>query len=372
MKNISFIIIIFSLALLCCTSCSKMEDSYEEFVVPGGIVYPGIAVQPTAYPGKNRVKVSWLKNVDPSVTHAQIFWNNYQDSLHVPMPTGTDSISVIIDNLLENTYTFFIRNYDSEGNISVPVEAFGVAYGENYASSLRNRPIIKNVMDANGQVFINWGEPDLSKGFIATEVKFTDMDGQESILSFDETEENSLLENYDASMPYQYRSLYTPDPLSIDTFATEYVDNPEAYFLLDKTTFSVTDFSTQHDSKAANRVTNVIDGNPGSRWHTHASNSSYPHFVTVDMGYEATISGFEIFRMTDDDRACDTFQLLVSADNETWEDLGEFNFNRLTNEGQFYEIASMPKANYFKFVALTGPEDYFVLGEINVYGKVEL
>jgi len=349
-----------------------MEDSYADFVIPGGIVYPGVPVEPTAYPGQNRVKVAWSKNVDPSVTHAQIFWNNYQDSLFVPMPTNTDYIEVIVDNLIENTYTFFIRNYDDEGHVSVPVEAFAVAYGDNFLASLRNRPILQNVMTSTGAVNISWGEPDLSKGFIGAEVKYTDTNNQERIVFFNEEATYSLLEDYNGSSPYQYRSLYLPDPESIDTLATTYVDNPEPLFLLDKTSYSVIDYSTQHNNTTSNRVTNVIDGNPGTRWHTHASNSSYPHFVTVDMGYNANISGFEIFRMTDDDRACDTFQLFVSMDNNTWEDLGVFDFDRHTNEGQFYEMSAMPEARYFKFVALTGPEIYFVLGEIDVYGQVAL
>jgi hypothetical protein len=49
-------------------------------------------------------------------------------------------------------------------------------------------------------------------------------------------------------------------------------------------------------------------------------------------------------------------------------DAGIFNFARMNDAGQYYAVTARPKARYFKFVGLSGPEKFMVMGEINVYG----
>jgi hypothetical protein len=45
-----------------------------------------------------------------------------------------------------------------------------------------------------------------------------------------------------------------------------------------------------------------------------------------------------------------------------------FSFDREIDDGQFYDIASHPKARYFKFVGLSGPKNFILVGEITVWG----
>ena len=89
------------------------------------------------------------------------------------------------------------------------------------------------------------------------------------------------------------------------------------------------------------------------------------------MGTERTITQFGVWRTTfetgGDSRAPNKIQFLVSTDNAKWVDLGIF-FNRLLNGEQTYQIPSQPKARYFKFVAVKGPENNMVIGEISAYG----
>src|SRR5690606_23416814 len=101
--------------------------------------------------------------------------------------------------------------------------------------------------------------------------------------------------------------------------------------------------------------------------------SSYPHHVTIDMGAVRTITQFGVWRTTfengGDDRAPDVIQFLVSEDNVTWVDLGEFDFNRFINGEQVYQMPEGTVGRYFKLVGVSGPQDSnFVLGEISAYG----
>ncbi len=267
--------------------------------------------------------------------------------------------------ILLSTYDFIIKTYDSKENSSVPVEILTRAYGDEYQASLLNTPVNSAILNNEGEVTIEWGAADISDGAFATEVQYTDTSGETRIQRFQISDPTSAVSNVKSGTTFKYRTLFIPDSLSIDTFYTSFQENKESLF--DKTEWKVIAFSSQHPG-AADVVTNVIDGNPGTRWHTWVGHSKYPHFVTIDMGTEHTITTFELYRMTGDVWACNTFQLLVSVDNVTWTDMGVFNFNRLIDDGQLYDISSHPTARYFKFVGISGHEVYMVTGEITVYG----
>lgn len=361
MKNICYYMILLSVAF---AACKKMDSTYRQFVVVDGIVYPGKANKPIVYAGQNRVKISWLRGADPNVASAKIFWNNYADSAAVTIPPTGDTIFYTINNLPEKSYSFIIKTYDSKGNVSVPVELFGASYGDFYQSSLLVRPVIAGVLYPDS-IAIKWGGADISNGAYAMQVKYTAISGKEQVKSFPVSNVTSVITDMKPGTLYQYRTVYLPDSLSIDTFYTDYSTSKP--FLFSPGSWKIIDFSSQHPGDE-NRVTNMIDGNPNTRWHAWVGNSQYPHFFTVDMGRQSMITSFMLYRKTGDDRACDTFKMQVSTDNVTWTDVGTFNFNRLIDDGQSYEIPTHPQARYFKFIGLSGPQSYIVLGDISAYG----
>lgn len=360
MKRLIYILIAGIICSL--SSCKDMDSIYQEYIVPNGLSYPGKALNPVVYAGKNRVKVSWLRGSDPKIIKARVYWNNYTDSTEVDVPSGKDTISCIIEDLPENTYSFFIRTYDEKGNVSIPVEVRGTSYGEKYQAGILNRAI-KNAIITESTVRIEWGTIDTLSAY-TTEVRYTNAAGEIQSLQAMSNENASVISDIKSGTTFLYRTLYVPNHLAIDTFYTDFLENKE--YLLEKSGWRVIGFSTQHPG-AANLASNVIDGNPATRWHTHASASSFPHFVTVDMGENRTLTAFKIFRTTGDDRACDTFQLFASTDNTNWVDLGVFSFNRFIDDGQYYAVPPT-YGRYFKFVGLTGPNKYMVTGEISAYG----
>lgn len=364
MKNIFYYTSIISMMLVMLVACKKMDSTYKGFVVPDGIVYPGKANSPVANAGRNRVKISWLRGADPTLTSAKIFWNNYGDSAVVNIPPTGDTISYTINNLPEKSYSFVIKTYDTKGRVSVPVELFGASYGEVYQSSLLSRPVDAGILYADS-IVVKWGGADISNGAYATDVKYINVAGVTQVKRFPASNATSTITDMKAGVTYQYRTVYLPDSLSIDTFYTDYATSKP--FLFSPKNWRIIDFSSQHPGDE-NLVANVIDGTPNTRWHAWVGNSSYPHFFVVDMGILHTITSFTLYRKTDDDRACDTFKLLTSTDNINWTDLGTFNFNRTINDGQSYEIPTHPSARYFKLIGLSGPQTYIVLGDISAFG----
>jgi hypothetical protein len=369
MKKISYIGLMMFIASCFFAACTKMDATYKQYVVPGGLTYTGKATSPKAYSGLNRIKVAWLRGADPSVIKAKIFWNNYADSLNVDIPATGDTISAMITNLDEKNYTFVIRTYDGKGNSSIPVEVVGGSYGVKYQAQLLTRPVNSTLINAKGKLTINWGGADVSNGAFASEVKYTDVSGNVKYQIFPVEMKTSEILDLKPNTSYQFRTIFKPDSLSIDNFYTGYTDG--GLFSFDKKDWSIIDFSSQHPG-GDNAVTNFIDGTDATRWHTCAGCSSYPHFATIDMGAERTITQFGVWRTTfetgGDDRGPDKFQFFTSTDKVTWVNQGTFNFNRLINGEQRYLTPNNPRARYFKFVGIQGPQSYMVMGEISAYG----
>src|SRR5690606_23423109 len=112
-----------------------------------GLTYPQKADSLKALPGFNRLKLTWLKPKFPGVKYSMVYWNNYADSLKVDFADGQDTIGVEIDNLEETSYSFVVRNYDQNGDVSIPSEVTGTPYGENYLIGAVDRVFTSAVRD---------------------------------------------------------------------------------------------------------------------------------------------------------------------------------------------------------------------------------
>lgn len=352
--------------LLVLNSCKKMDSTYKDFIVNGGKYYPGKANNPKFQSGNLRGRMVWPNAADPKAIIARIFWNNYKDSVELQMPKDKDSISYLFTSLPESFYSFVVKTYDGKGNVSVPVEVPGAVYGEVYQSRLLDRPLKESLLTVANKLSITWEAADISGGAKAVDVEYTNLQGELKVQRFPTSLSKTDLSDYKVGTSFRYRTVYTPDSTAIDLFYTPYKTNET--FFLDKKEWKVIAFSTQHPGDE-NKVTNLIDGDPATRWHTHAGDSRYPHFCTIDIGAQRVINKIGLWRMKDDNRAPDKVQFLTSADNVNWTDQGTFDFNRFIDDEQVFTMPVLQNARYFKVVGVSGPNSYMVLGEVRVYTK---
>ena len=375
MKNIFHISLMLFATILLFSACRKMDANYANYVVPGGLVYPGKAMA-IAHSGQSRIEIVWPKGVDKSVVKAKIFWNNFADSVVVDIASITgDSVKVMISNLEEKNYTFVIRTYDTQGHVSVPIEVVGGSYGPRYQAQLLTRPVNSTLINAAGKLTINWGGADVANGAYASEVKYTDVSGKVKIQVFPvmvKTSEIKTTEITDmlSNTNYQFRTIFKPDSMSIDKFYTPYAEG--GLFSIEKADWHVVAFSSQHPG-GANAAVNFIDGTEHTRWHSCAGCSRYPHWIIIDMAAPRILTQFGVWR-TDfgspggDNRGPDKFNFLTSMDNVNWISQGSFDFDHNLNGEQRYLLPNSPKARYFKFVGTQGSNSNMVLGEISTYG----
>ncbi len=213
----SMVIVLF----LGAVSCTDMDD-YKKFIKGGELTYAGKLDSTLIYSGHNRVVVTGLFLADPKITSCKLWWDDKSDSLSVPVvrTAGVDTFKISINNLTEGTHSFEIRTYNKLGNSSVPVYATGKVYGDSYQSTLVNRPIVSATEDQEN-VTITWGGLD-SDGTLGSDVIFTDNTGKTQTQFCPIKTTTMNLPNYAEGTSFQYRTLFLPDSMAIDTFSTAY------------------------------------------------------------------------------------------------------------------------------------------------------
>ncbi len=221
--NIRFILLFLTLGVVGLTSCTKMDD-FKKYVEGGEISYTGRVDSLKIHPGYNRVLVEGLFISDRKVTLCKIYWNSRQDSLVVPVTRkfAVDTLKKYVTNLQEGSYNFEIITYDAKSNPSIPVVKSGVkVYGANYAASLINMPIADVSLD-NTTTTITWGGLDKTSGALYMDILYTNTAGTLVRAKRLNNTLIAVLNDYKYRTTFDYRTVYLPDSLSIDTVYTAY------------------------------------------------------------------------------------------------------------------------------------------------------
>ena len=254
MKNIAYIIL--TGIVLGCVSCKDQDSIYEEFLVPNGIVYPMPAQKAVAKPGNKRIEISWQNGVDPKVTKANIFWDNYTKSVEIDITPDMEIVSRIIDPIEENTYSFMIHTYDMDGNVSVPIEVMGKVYGDKYKNSLNNRVLMSGIWDVD--LLLNWFVADKTE--VGVNVYYTDMSGAPKTRFVEPTETKTLITDFKLGTPLYYSTVFKPDTMAIDEFSASNADISYWAYIADQ----------------------VMKGNPWAPYRTTGSNLGNGLYAAAD------------------------------------------------------------------------------------------
>ncbi|WP_320017917.1 DUF3472 domain-containing protein [Labilibaculum manganireducens] len=125
--------------------------------------------------------------------------------------------------------------------------------------------------------------------------------------------------------------------------------------LMDRTGWTIVDFSTQEDQGGegdTGRAADVLDGDENTYWHSCWSGctAAAPHHITVDMGQANTVNGFSFTQRQNLSRTVQDLEIQISDDNASWESLGDFVLEKATNQ-QTIELNTAKTFRYFKFIA---------------------
>lgn len=372
MKNIFYSFVLLSV-LLNFVSCKDMDSTYEEYIIPNGRVYPGVAKNAVVYAGKNRVQLQWLKGKDPTTVRAEVYWNNYTNVFKVDYSDyENDTVRCIIPDLVENSYSFIIRSFNEAGDISVPAEVIGWARGENYQAILTNRDFDDASLE-NGNLVIAWGLSDRYNGAVATEIEYTNTDN-ETVIAWDPIKTNAdtiTYGHYKIGSGFRYRTAFVSDSLVVDTFYTSWVDNPGV------SKIPVNDWTITASTTSGGVYVpgSAIDNDPKTYWHTRITPlpAPYPHWLAIDMQESYKLGRIELIRAQEaSNSTIYDFILQYSQDGATWTDIQSYRMEDIDGVQSFEIPASAEATRYFRIYAINGKDARRAsLAEVTAYLAVE-
>lgn len=351
---------------------STMHDSYEEFIKDGTIIYPATMDSIKVHPGKNRIKLSFLLPSDPTVSKARVYWHTGQDSVEVSIDRDqkVDTMDVMLTDMQEGSYTFDIYTYDDEGNSSIRATAIGRVYGDNYISSLLPR-MVKRARFINNTLEVEWGAAE--ETIVATEISYTDTSGASQLMYIPAEDGSTTVADYDfdANDTFQYRTMYLPDSMAIDTFYSAKIppgQGPPVELSKEGWTATASSYDERHgDARAPG---SAIDNDPGTIWvNSIVPQTFYPHSITVDMGSVKGIDGLT-FIVQQRNETPETIEILVSRDSTSWTPMGRFIVENTTTV-QYINFLETQDIRYFEVVAIEphGGTNNIVIPELGTYRR---
>ncbi|GAA4131660.1 hypothetical protein GCM10022216_01910 [Sphingobacterium kyonggiense] len=215
MKNTLKLIGLVALSLQ--IACSKTAD-YTKYLESGEIQYAAKPEKLKAYPGNERIKLQWFILSDQNITKAKVYWRNKSDSLEVPITrsAGIDTISVIIP-LAEGSYSFDVVHLHADGVKSLAANTSSNSYGPSYISTLLNRGVNSHSFTPTNQgIVINWGPVEGTA--LGTKVNYININNDARQFVAAPTVNSSSYTRLLQNSTLEYRTMYKPDTLSIDTF----------------------------------------------------------------------------------------------------------------------------------------------------------
>ena len=369
-------LIAFVASVLFLYSCDDFMDVHKEYIEGGEIIYSPKPDSIKFIAGEGRILFYCRTYNAPNVHSIYVYWNDHLDSLIIPveMKTGYDSIFVEINNLEEKSYTFDVRTTDNFGHKSLYMTDFGTSYGELYQSRLTDRRI-KDISLSDKGGTVSWYFA--SGSLVRTEIQYVKNDGSQAIVKVPATEDETLLPDIKAGSTIEFRSLYIPEAVAIDTFATAWKTYETPFpeeFIYDRSSWvvlSASDESSDHGGRIA-----LLDKDLETFWHSawEGSAAPLPHWAVIDMQSPKKISRVEIYRRAwnSDTKSVELYVSDQSdGDSSDWEKIGEGMFESGDKISiSIPESVNTKKGPYLRLLLPDSNNEPFTsVAEIYVYGK---
>ena len=371
MKKYCFYILALVLSL---SSCKDMDSQYKDFVVPNGYTYPQKADSLKIYPGFNKLRLTWMRPKSPTVKYSMVYWNNYQDSMKVDLPENVDTLRILLEDLLESSYTIYIKNFDQLGNESIQVEGTGTPYGENFLVGSTDRSYLTATRNIENVGTINWGAK--TSNLLYTEVRYTTNSNVVKTVRVLPTETVTTLTDVKPKVPFEYRSKFLP-PRGIDTVTREWKTSDAAFLIkFPRDTWTAETKNGHHDwgDGGGGQPFLLFDGKQNTGWHSKVG-TPFPQVVVVDMKESLDISQVVIDPPTQTNwRYLKNVEVYISdtplpaaAPDASWGTPA----TKVTyaNQSSFaIDIPGAKKGRYVALVFLDGTQPYISFMEFHAFG----
>ena len=241
--------------------------------------------------------------MDPAVTTATLFWDNYASSQSIDYADYSDGkVSMEVGNLEDRSYTFDIVNYDAVGNKSLAAEITVSPYGDSWMVSRSERTVTSARMDGRDAKIVMSKATD---EMIATRFRYKNLQDEwvecETILKPGENE--VTFPNALRGKRFEYSSSFCP-AAGKDTVWSHWTKSADGIsYQLDGSRWNVSVTNGQYNG--INTPEKIFDGRfdrSAYSWHSSKSDNNklvFPKVLSIDTmasaGEEYAFTGFTFY-----------------------------------------------------------------------------
>jgi len=292
MKKILNIIALSAISMAFLLSCDKQDDTYRQYLVPGGYNYPAKASEVTAKAGYLRVDVSWALPLDPAVKTVKLYWDSNRDSMTVNYSDAVDGyVTAHVKNLEERSYTFNVVNFDANGNRSLASEITVSPYGDGWLSTHAERRVNSAVMKGS-DALLSLGTP--VDEMVYTKFRYKNSEGR--VVESDPIPMDSVdvyLSDAMKGKYFEYQSAYCPKNGLDVVWNQNWIKTKEPiyYNLADSNwKYSVTRNQTRSSEYGPEKM---FDGDLDTRYYS-STNTSYRRVFPKIVAIKTCASGEDV------------------------------------------------------------------------------
>jgi hypothetical protein len=331
-------------------SCNNTTGYYKQYAGKKEINYPQKVDTVIAKSGINSVLLKLPKPVDPLVTKVGIFWNLKRDSVKAKFPSDSDTLRIGLDsfeiNGLKKHYTFDVFTYNNTGDRSVGTEVGVDIYGKEAAPGKFTNIKVQNI-PGGAQLFYTLSKTNNLEYVKA--VYYTKANGKK-VVKANRNKKSLTVKGFTDTKAHKIR-LYAVSTVGFQSKSDTVTIHP--FILFDRTGWKIHSVDSQQGGIF--KVTNILDGDPGTIWATEFSPapSPTPHYVSVDMGENYLVHGLQIVGSSQyDTQNPKVITIQVSKDGKNWSGGETFNTGFEVGgkiKGYFY-LSHPQKGQYFKII----------------------
>lgn len=337
-----WIIAILAIGIL---SCTDMNHLHQPYLDEGETIYAAKVDSVVIKPGNMRLALEVytpLQRAEGGI----VYWNDNQDSLNFVIETKSQGKpqELIISDLEEGTHIFTFILFDAYGHKSLPIEAVGTVYGEDYASTLLNR-VLDGMEVTDEGVKLLWRSSGEGLDVLLT---YINKEEKEIEVTVSPEENETLITDAAPGGKFTYITYYKPEEDAIDTFASKPKTANFPYANLDRTGWEAIDCSDERVDDGGGKAA-VLDGKLSTYWHSQwGPDMPLPHWILIDMKKVYEIGGVEIIRRLDNTNT-KTLKFEISEDQKAYVTVGDMDFGDDSNSaGSKITTFSTVKARYLK------------------------
>lgn len=278
-------------------SCADITDMQSEWLDQGETLYVGRLDSLKFRGGLKRVQMEGLLTYSRSATNGIITWKDKEVKFNIDNVSQDGVARVLIDNLEEGTYRFFVQTFDKEGNKSLKEECYGYVYGDEYKLT-QSPKVISEMKQYPEKILLTW---NISDDAVKVVLSYENKAGKISSLTLPGNVKETAITDWKIGGKIEAQTYTLPEKNAIDTIGLDVniqVFPPYLEYEVNKDTFKAAPLKT--DSKGngyGGKIEGMWDGIMGSgeafRYHSD-KNEGVPHHLTFDMGVYADLTRFKI------------------------------------------------------------------------------